>query len=564
MDAIRSAPPASLGGPLHPSPPSALEEVGAICRRFRLDALRPQLDACTALLQDGEVVNVAVVGRFKAGKSSFLNSVVGGDLLPVAALPLTAVITRLRYGASDRSVVKHLDGTEREIPVDDLREYVTEQRNPANTKAVAMVEVELSSLRPYQGIRFVDTPGLGSVFTHNTRASMDWLPRIGAALLAISADQPLSEHDMTLLAELAKHTPEISILLTKADLVSSGELADIIRFIRDQVGSTIPGAVRVLPFSVRPGFEPQRAGVREYLLGRVAEHHEETSRSILRYKLQRLTADCRQYLEVALAAASAAAEARTRLQEALRRERTQLEAVGNEIRIVAQDLKGRLMADALERYVAHTRELVASLTAGLRAAMPGWRGDLRKTAEQFAQWTYEAIEEQLGPHSHQHGEELIARHLTSAQASLSRVVQAFQDRLAQAVAEALHTPFAGARFDAAVRSPERPDVRVSRVFDIPFEILWFLIPMTVFRPLVNRHFVRRLPWEVEKNLHRLAMQWAQAIGASIDDLARQAREFMWEELATIDRLVSESQDQRPALEGALATLEAVGRAGEEQ
>jgi hypothetical protein len=202
-------------------------------------------------------------------------------------------------------------------------------------------------------------------------------------------------------------------------------------------------------------------------------------------------------------------------------------------------------------------------TARLRVAMAGWRGDLRKTAEQFAQWTYEAIEEQLGPHSHQHGEELIARHLAAAQASLSRVVQAFQDRLAQAVTEALHTPFSGARFDAAVRSPERPDVRVSRVFDIPFEILWFLIPMAVFRPVANRHFVRRLPWEVEKNLHRLAMQWVQAIEASIDDLGRQAREFMREELATIDRLVLESQDQRPALEQALATLGAVGRAGEE-
>jgi hypothetical protein len=34
--------------------------------------------------------------------------------------------------------------------------------------------------------------------------------------------------------------------------------------------------------------------------------------------------------------------------------------------------------------------------------------------------------------------------------------------------------------------------------------------MPVFRPLVRRHFLRRIPWEVEKNLSRVADQWADA------------------------------------------------------
>ncbi len=93
------------------------------------------------------------------------------------------------------------------------------------------------------------------------------------------------------------------------------------------------------------------------------------------------------------------------------------------------------------------------------------------------------------------------------------------------------------------------------MFDIPFEIVWFLIPMWVFRPLVNRHFLRRIPWEVDKNLHRLAAQWSQAIAASIDELAQQAQEFMRQELATIEGLVSTAQDQRPAIEEALAVLD---------
>jgi hypothetical protein len=60
---------------------------------------------------------------------------------------------------------------------------------------------------------------------------------------------------------------------------------------------------------------------------------------------------------------------------------------------------------------------------------------------------------------------------------------------------------------------------------------------------------------VDKNLHRLAAQWSQAIADSIDGLARQAQEFMRQELATIEGLVSTAQDQRPAIEEALVTLD---------
>jgi len=44
--------------------------VGEICRRFRVDSLAPQLAACGEMLQGGGVVDVAVLGQFKAGKSS--------------------------------------------------------------------------------------------------------------------------------------------------------------------------------------------------------------------------------------------------------------------------------------------------------------------------------------------------------------------------------------------------------------------------------------------------------------------------------------------------------------
>ena len=95
--------------------------------------------------------------------------------------PATAVVTRITYGARDRAVVRYLDGSSEEIPLERLTEFVTERQNPDNVKNVNEVDVDLASLEPYRGIRFVDTPGLGSVFAHNTRTSLEWLPEVGAA-----------------------------------------------------------------------------------------------------------------------------------------------------------------------------------------------------------------------------------------------------------------------------------------------------------------------------------------------------------------------------------------------
>ena len=534
---------------------AAFDEIGGICRQFGIHSLRPQLDACAEVLGEGDIVDVAVVGRFKAGKSSFLNTIIGEEVLPVAVLPLTAIVTRVRYGPGNRALVRHDDGRQYELAVDHLADVVTEQRNPGNAKGVAIVDVEVPGLRPYRGVRFVDTPGLGSVYAHNTRTSMEWLPRVGAALLAVSIDHPLSEYDIELLRELGKHTPDVSILLTKADLVSSRDVADVVAFVREQVARVAGAPVRIFPYSTRPGFEAMREAVHDYLLAHVAARHEEKAREILLHKLHSLARECREYLGMALTAAGAVQEARTELQRQLREERQVLSTVRNELWLLANDLKSRTREACAERFLEHHGRLVAVLADDLQARMRQWKGNLVKTIEAFERWAGETFHGELAPLSQDEGNRLTQEQLAAAQGSFSRVVRAFQDRLAGSIQKALGFTFCGATFQATVKQPARPDVQIGRVFDHPFELLSFAIPMWLFRPLVRRHFLRGLPWEVEKNLHRLTGQWAESIGRTVDDLARQAEDFVREELETVEGLVAQAKDQRAAIEQAMELLD---------
>ena len=61
----------------------------------------PDDQAVVIKLKDGlmaDVFRVMAAGRFNAGKSTFINALLHSDILPVKALPTTAVITEISYG----------------------------------------------------------------------------------------------------------------------------------------------------------------------------------------------------------------------------------------------------------------------------------------------------------------------------------------------------------------------------------------------------------------------------------------------------------------------------------
>ena len=538
------------------SPKTRLDAIGDICEEFRIDSLAPQVAAASETLRSGGVVDIAVLGQFKAGKSSFLNCLIGREAMPVDVLPATAVVTRIGFGPADRAVVHRKGGGDEEIPVDRLAEFVTEQRNPGNEKKVLIVEVSLSSLAEFPGVRFVDTPGLGSIFAHNTIVSLEWLPRVGGALLAMSVNHPFSGEDRKLLEEVSRYTPEAAILLTKADLVSESQLDAVVEFIRRQVAHHTGRELPILPYSVMPGYETFRELAREYLLRRVVDRRGEKFDEIVNHKIRSLAAGCRGYLRLSLAAAAVDEQARSDLKEVLMREHRVLGSVRSEISLFSRDLKSRVRTAAGERFHSYQGKVAGRLSSALPERMESWKGNLAKTTRQFQEWLAASLEEELAEVSAPGGDQL-SGFLFQARTSFARTVRAFQDRLAKEIERALGLSFEGANFHAEVAEPSRPDVRTGRTFDTGVELLWFLIPMGIFRPLVRRHFLRRIPWEVEKNLSRLAAQWADAVNASIDGLARQSMAFLANELATLEGLVGNASDRRPEIQKALDLLDSL-------
>jgi len=176
---------------------------------------------------------VACVGQFKRGKSTLLNALVGHEVVPTGFVPVTAVPTVIRFGERLHARVRMRDGSWRDIVMDDLKEYVTEELNPENKKGVDGAEVFVPSPMLSSGMCFVDTPGLGSVFTGNTATTQAFIPHIDAALVVVGADPPIAGEELALVEAVGRQVQDLILVINKADRTSDAERAAAEKFTRE-------------------------------------------------------------------------------------------------------------------------------------------------------------------------------------------------------------------------------------------------------------------------------------------------------------------------------------------
>jgi GTP-binding protein EngB required for normal cell division len=526
--------------------------VDEIARRYQLSALEPLLASCRAAAAQEEI-SIAVLGRFKVGKSSFMNHLFRCALLPVGVIPVTAVVSEIYYGVKEKAVVHFLDGRSEQVPVNAIRQFIAESENPDNAKRVATVKVELPTLESLRGLRFVDTPGLESSLAHNTEASLKWLPNVGLALVAVSADHPLSQPDIELLKSLRQYTPAISILLTKADLLSEAECAEVIGFMQEQLNRTFDVTPKIFPYSVRPGYERYRAQLEERLLSGTLVGFHQQRRAIIERKLETLISECTDYLTLALKATKAIESERDALQRQVLGEQTATEEAKSEIRLVVQHAAGGARVAIAQRLSRHQAELEALLREALQTEFPNWTQSLAFALQSYETWLQRSLGGELSVISGLHRAEFLAP-VKQVRRQVFHRLQSFRDELSERAVRAFGAPLRTTEVEIEVAEPSSPDIRIGKVFDTSWESFSAIIPMWLMKGVIASHFRKRLAWMVEKNLSRLATQWAESCNAALTQIQREATGRLDELQATVARLLANSADHAPQLSADLAYL----------
>ncbi|EMT38226.1 Dynamin family [Thermoanaerobacter thermohydrosulfuricus WC1] len=173
---------------------------------------------------------LVILGQFKRGKSTFTNYMLGADVLPTGVVPLTSVITKIQYSTDIWAKVLYDDGRSENIDIKELDLYCTEKNNPKNIKGVKEIHIGYPFEFISNDVVIIDTPGIGSVYKHNTDVAYSYINKADAVIFLLSVDPPISELEKEFLSKISENVNRIFFVLNKIDYVNEMELKEIINF----------------------------------------------------------------------------------------------------------------------------------------------------------------------------------------------------------------------------------------------------------------------------------------------------------------------------------------------
>lgn len=183
------------------------------------------------IVTEGEF-SIVVVGEFSAGKSTFLNALMGEKLLPSFTRETTATINYLRHKDKaengEEGRVYFSDGSVEildKVDLNTISKYVSTESNLDVARKVEHLDLFLDSKFLEGNITLVDSPGLNGVADGHRELTEAQIEKSSASIFMFKADQPGSDTDFKFIGEIKDKVNSIIFALNKIDeiKVSEGE-----------------------------------------------------------------------------------------------------------------------------------------------------------------------------------------------------------------------------------------------------------------------------------------------------------------------------------------------------
>ena len=194
---------------------------------------------------------LVIAGEFNSGKSSFINALLGGRILPEGVVPTTDRINLLRHGD--------------EVGEELLEAYLLERTHPAEI---------------LRDLHVVDTPGTNAIVREHEELTRDFVPRSDLVIFVTSADRPFTESERGFLQQIRTWGTKIVFVVNKVDiLASAADREQVIRYVRENGEALLGEAPEVFPVSARQALQARETddaalwassgfgAMEEYLLG---------------------------------------------------------------------------------------------------------------------------------------------------------------------------------------------------------------------------------------------------------------------------------------------------------
>jgi len=211
-----------------------IADLGALLGRLEA---RPEdrAELKTALSDLEGLFLLVVCGEYNAGKSTFLNALLGEKVMLEGVTPTTDRITIVTYGDVKRDTEEGELILRREYPADILRD-----------------------------LAFVDTPGTNAVIKRHQELTERFVPRADLVLFVTSADRPFTESERQFLELIRSWGKKVVVIVNKIDILDEREQQKVLAFVREHAAETLKDTLgsdpQVFGVAARNAFRARSAG----------------------------------------------------------------------------------------------------------------------------------------------------------------------------------------------------------------------------------------------------------------------------------------------------------------
>jgi len=215
-----------------------MQELLAIVQSYSLDKDGEFSADITALRQRclSKELTLVVLGEFSSGKSTFINSLLGNNLLAASAVPTTAVCTYIRYGEHQKCEALLQTGETVSILPEAIREFSAEGSR-AFEVANLCVTAPLELL--HNGLIVVDTPGVNVDIDGHVALTEAAIRKANACIYIMDGRQPGKKTTIDFLARIREIIPICFFVLNRADILDNDEQEEALTYLQDVLSTKL-------------------------------------------------------------------------------------------------------------------------------------------------------------------------------------------------------------------------------------------------------------------------------------------------------------------------------------
>lgn len=209
-----------------------LERLAEIADSVGMDSLAKDIRHHRLTKLENERFHLVVLGEFNHGKSTFVNAMLGTDLLPTGITPTTAALNHIVFSETAKASVLTKDGSTIKLSPSEISEWLTVSGD--KHEDVQRVEIGYPSQLLKGNITLVDTPGVNDLNEQRADITYGYVPRADAVIFLLDASQALKDSEREFLSShvLEGSKDRLIFVLGKIDLLSETERDAVIGYVK--------------------------------------------------------------------------------------------------------------------------------------------------------------------------------------------------------------------------------------------------------------------------------------------------------------------------------------------